>query len=102
MFGTEFQSRARREGTEFDAIALEYVEDAGARVVQGRHFHHHHPVDAEIKAPTRRCFLLLAHGSIGDLSSRPGLQRTDTFAKVAHRVAGGLSHKRCNWFYSFK
>ena len=85
---TEFQSRARREGTEFDALALEYLENAGAQVVQGRHLLHHYPVDAEIVAPTGQRFLVLAHGNIGDSSSRPGLQRTDTFAKVAHRVVG--------------
>jgi hypothetical protein len=88
VVGTEFQSRARREGTEFDALALEYLENADARVVKGRHFRHHYPVDAEIKAPTGQRFLVLAHGNIGDSSSRPGLQRTDTFAKVAHRVVG--------------
>jgi hypothetical protein len=93
VVGTEFQSRARREGTEFDAIALEYLESAGARVVQGRHFRHHYPVDAEIVAPTGQHFLVLAHGNIGDSSSRPGLQRTDTFAKVAHRIIGLSWHK---------
>ena len=88
VVATQFQSRARREGTEFDALALEYLESAGGRVVAGRHVRHHYPVDAEIMALTGEHYLVLAHGNIGDSSSRPGLQRTDTFAKVVQRVVG--------------
>ena len=86
--GPEFQSRARREGTEFDAIAMEYLEQAGARVLRGRHDHNHYPVDAEVQALTGAHYLVLAHGNIGDSSPRPGLQRTDTLAKVMTRVVG--------------
>ena len=86
--GPEFQSRARREGTEFDAIAMEYLEQAGARVLRGRHERNHYPVDAEVQALTGAHYLVLAHGNVGDSSPRPGLQRTDTLAKVVTRVVG--------------
>jgi hypothetical protein len=83
----EFQSRARREGTEFDAIALRHLADAGALVIQGRHKRSHYPVDAEVITPNGGRFLVLAHGNVGESSRQPGLVRSDTLAKVAHRAA---------------
>jgi hypothetical protein len=82
----KFQSRARREGAEFDAIALDHLAASGAIVVKGQHHRHHYPVDAEILTPNGGRFLVLAHGNIGDSSRQPGLQRPDTLAKVAHRA----------------
>jgi hypothetical protein len=53
----EFQSRARREGGEFDAIALDRRTAAGATGVKGQHHRHHYPVDAEILTPNGGRFL---------------------------------------------
>src|SRR4051794_18061009 len=91
--GGDFQSRARREGTEFDAIALDHLEAAGATVVRGRHHRRRYPIDAEIVAPNGGRFLVLAHGNLGTSSSRPGLQRADTLAKVGHRCLSLAWHR---------
>lgn len=82
----EFQSRARQEGTEFDAIALDYLEQAGSTVIAGRHSRHGYPVDAEIEAANGNRFVVLAHGNVGEGSAQPGLNRTDTLAKVGFRA----------------
>ena len=81
-----FQSRARREGTEFDAIAVEFIERAGARVVQGRHHIGAYPVDAEILSANGRRLIVVAHGQLDDTGRQPGLRRTDTMAKLAWRA----------------
>jgi hypothetical protein len=82
----EFQSRARQEGTEFDAIALDYLVQAGSTVIAGRHSRCGYPVDAEIEAANGLRFLVLAHGNVGEGSAQPGLSRTDTLAKVGFRA----------------
>ena len=58
--------------------------------MNGRHVRHHYPVDAEIEALTGHHYLVLAHGNIGGSSPRPGLQHTDTFAKVVQRVVASV------------
>jgi hypothetical protein len=83
---SEFQARARQEGFEFDAEALDHLELAGARVVRERHLRHHYSVDAEILTPNGGRFLVFAHGNVGDSSAQPGLRRTDTLAKVITRA----------------
>jgi hypothetical protein len=88
----EFQSRARRERGEFDAVALDYLESAGATVVRGAHHRHAWPVDAEVVAANGARFLVLAHGNIGTTSRQPGLERPDTLAKVASRVVAMAWH----------
>ncbi len=89
---SEFQSRARREGSEYDAIALDYLEAAGATVIRPQHRRHAYPIDAEIAAPNGGRFLVLAHGNLGDSSRQPGLQRPDTLAKVASRTTAMAWH----------
>ena len=69
---TQFQSRARREGTEFDALALEYLESAGGRVVTGRHVCHHYPVDAEIVALTGQHYLVWLTATLATPRRAPG------------------------------
>jgi hypothetical protein len=81
-----FQSRARREGAEFDAIALEFLERAGSRVVLGRHHIGAYPVDAQIIAANGLRLIVAAHGQLDDSGRQPGLQRTDTLAKLAWRA----------------
>lgn len=88
VVANDFQARARREGTEFDAIALAYLQSAGATVTQGKHHRHRYPVDAELLAGDGRRFIVLAHGNLGTSSAQPGLRRADTVAKVAHRAVG--------------
>ncbi len=62
---------------------------ARRRVVHGRHLRHHYPVAPRIVAPTGQRFLVLAHGNIGDSSSRPGLQRTPTPSPRWRTVSSG-------------
>lgn len=81
-----FQSRARREGYEFDAVAMEHLAHAGASAVEGRHTRHRYAVDGLVRTANGRQFLVLAHGNLGDASSQPGLVRPDTVAKVVERV----------------
>jgi hypothetical protein len=80
-----FQSRARREGELFDEVALDHLMAAGAAVDLGRHKIEHYPVDARIVTPNGGRYLVAAHGNF-DEGSQPGLQRTDTVAKVFQRA----------------
>lgn len=80
-----FQSRASREGELYDEIALDHLVAAGAAVERRRHKIEHYPVDARIVAANGGRYLVAAHGNF-DEGSQPGLQRTDTMAKVAQRA----------------
>ena len=81
-----FQSRAWREGTLYDDIALAHLAAAGAEVERGRHKIEHYPVDARIATPNGGRYLVAAHGNIDEDGSQPGLQRVDTVAKVVQRA----------------
>ena len=76
-----FQGRAPREGAEFDELALGVLEGLGATVTQRGGKLAGIPVDAVVRGPNGRVFVVLAHGNIDD-RPRAGLRRTDTVRKA--------------------
>jgi len=76
------QSRAAREGAEFDAVALHWIQHAGATVVQRGRDIRGVPIDAVVQGSNGSLFTVLAHGNIDRDGKRPGLRRTDTVRKV--------------------
>lgn len=81
----EGQARARREGADFDELAIDYVRSAGGEIVRRRHLIDVVGVDATVRGPNRNEFWVLAHGNV-DVDSHsklPGFRRTDTIRKAA-------------------
>ena len=80
-----FQGRAKREGTEFKAHALDYLVGLGCMIVQAAHHVARYPVDALVETPNRQRLLVAAHGVFDD-GPQAGLRRTDTVHKLGHRA----------------
>lgn len=78
---TNFQSRAPRSGADFKAMALVYLQKAGATIVRTDFEIDGLPVDALISGPNGREFLVLARGTPSE-SKQSGLRRTDTVEKM--------------------
>jgi hypothetical protein len=79
---SESQARASRDGREFDVEAFEYLERAGAQVIQ-KHFRvDGYPLDALVEGGNGARFYIDAHGT-PDRTSRPqaGMRRQDTMLK---------------------
>ena len=76
-----FQGRGPREGAEFDEIALGYLEQAGATILQRGGKVVGVSIDAVVRGRNGKVFCVLAHGNIDD-GKRPGLRRTDTVRKA--------------------
>lgn len=85
MTDAYFQSRARREGEQFDESALEYLGTTGAQVLRRGHKIRSYSVDGLISGPNGRRVLVAAHGTFDD-HAQSGLRRTDTLHKLAHRA----------------
>jgi len=82
---TGFQSRAPRSGADFKAMALKRVTDAGATVERIRFEIDDIPVDAQVRGPNERSFLVLARGT-PDEHARSGVRKTDTLEKAGFRA----------------
>lgn len=80
---TNFQSRAPRSGADFKTMALGHLRQAGAEIVRGDHEIDGFPVDAVVRGPNGREFLVLARGTPAD-QKQSGLRRTDTVEKVGY------------------
>ncbi len=78
---TNFQSRAPRSGTDFKAMALARLREAGADVERSDFEIDGLPVDALVRGPNGRRFLVLARGTPAE-HKQSGLRRTDTVEKV--------------------
>lgn len=75
------QARARAASEEFKPLAHTWMQEAGARIVRGRHKVGSYEVEAEIVGPNGRRLLVLIHG-VPDDGERAGLRRTDTVKKA--------------------
>lgn len=75
------QARARAASEEFKPQAHKWMQEAGAKIVRGRHKVGSYEVEAEIVGPNRRRLLVLVHG-VPDDGQRAGLRRTDTIKKA--------------------
>ncbi len=82
---TDFQSRAPRSGADFKAMALKRVTDAGATIERVRFEIDDIPVDAQVRGPNERSFLVLARGT-PDEHARSGVRKTDTLEKAGFRA----------------
>ncbi|MEA2447441.1 MAG: hypothetical protein QOK47_1078 [Actinomycetota bacterium] len=80
-----FQARAVAEGADYDDIAFRYLESAGATIEQVGAQIEGIPIDAIVKGPNGKRFLIAAHGTI-DEKRKAGLRRVDTVHKVGHRA----------------
>lgn len=76
-----FQGRGRREGSEFDQVALDYLESAGGVITDRGGKIAGIPIDGLVRGTNSKVFCILAHGNIDD-GPRPGLRRTDTVRKA--------------------
>lgn len=76
-----FQGRAPREGAEFDELALAYLAEAGATIIQRGGKLAGISIDAVVRGANGKVFSVLAHGNIDD-RRRAGLRRTDTVRKM--------------------
>lgn len=75
------QARARAASEEFKPQAHKWMQEAGAKIVRGRHKVGSYEVEAEIVGPNRRRLLVIVHG-VPDDGERAGLRRTDTIKKA--------------------
>jgi hypothetical protein len=82
---TDFQSRASRAGADFKGMAIGRVTDAGATVERIDFEIDDIPVDAEVRGPNGRSFLVLARGTPNE-HPLSGVRRTDTLEKVGFRA----------------
>ena len=84
---SESQARASRDGREFDIEAFEYLERAGARMVQTRVRVGGHPLDAIVEGTNGLRFHVDAHGT-PDRALRPqaGMRRQDTMLKFGYKA----------------
>jgi hypothetical protein len=81
-----FQARATAEGADFDKLALDFLETAGATVVQVGGEVEGIPIDAIVRGDNGRSYLVAAHGTFAD-TIQAGLRRVDTVHKVGHRAS---------------
>ena len=94
---TAGQRRSRREGAEFDQIALEFLTDCGAVVVKERFKVDSVTVGALIRGVANdKTFWVFSHGNADyNAAHIPGLQRTDTVRKAgcwAYVVGRAIDH----------
>lgn len=92
------QSGARREGFDFDEIALDWLQTAGAEIVATRLAVGAVGIDAHIRGANGKQFWVLAHGNVDveSTSRHPGLTRSDTIRKAGASAA--LLHRRMGAF----
>lgn len=77
------QSRARREGNEFDLLAYAFLRDCGGEIIHERRKIGSVTVGARIRGDNDREFWILSHGNADRAAGQsPGLQRTDTVRKA--------------------
>lgn len=81
-----FQARAVAEGADFDAIAFDFMEQAGGTMERFGGEVDGIPVDGLVRGTNGRRFLVAAHGTI-DGGPQAGLRRVDTVHKVGHRAS---------------
>ncbi len=81
----DFQSRAPRAGADFKEMALRRVANAGATIERVTFEIDDIPVDAEVRGPNGRAFMVLARGT-PDEHSQSGVRRTDTLEKAGFRA----------------
>jgi hypothetical protein len=84
---SESQARSSRHGREFDIEAFEWLEAAGATVVERYPVVLGYRLDALIEGTNGRRFYVDAHGT-PDRTDRPnaGLRRTDTMLKAGFKA----------------
>jgi hypothetical protein len=83
------QARARREGSEFDELAFDHLEQADGTLLKTHLKVGPVSVDALVAGPNKRRFWILAHGNVDvdTTATLPGLRRTDTTRKVTGDAA---------------
>jgi hypothetical protein len=88
------QSRARREGSEFDELAFDHIEAAGGRILDvrvrlGAESTDAVTIDAAVEGANGSRWWVLAHGNIDvdTTADQPGLRRTDTIRKAGFSAA---------------
>ena len=92
---SESQARSTLHGKEFDALALAFVADMGATVVERYVKIGHYPLDALVEGANGRRFLIDARGT-PDRTDRPKaeLRRQDTMLKFGFK-AMRLAQRGC-------
>lgn len=91
---SESQSRSGRSGKEFDVMAFEFIEKAGARILERYIKVSGYAMDALIEGTNGNRFYVDAHGT-PDQTDRPqaGMRRQDTMLKFGFKALRLRDHK---------